>query len=164
MLKAGYANGSHANVLIRNRTTRTLLLWFIVAAFLLSLYLVCYQPESTPPIQPGQIDQTSVLIHKTAEEIDVLPWPEDRWYEGPRNESELEKAALIMLVRYRYPPVFGRKLIGRNSELHPARSAMREVEDRFNKRFGYPWVFVNDEPFTDEYQPRSSTLMAGSLN
>jgi len=39
----------------------------------------------------------------------------------------------------------------RNSELHPARSAMREVEDRFNKRFGYPWVFVNDEPFTDEY-------------
>ena len=28
---------------------------------------------------------------------------------------------------------------------------MREVEDRFNKRFGYPWVFVNDEPFTDEY-------------
>jgi alpha 1,2-mannosyltransferase len=42
-------------------------------------------------------------------------------------------------------------LIVRNSELHPARSAMREVEDRFNKRFGYPWVFVNDEPFTDEY-------------
>ena len=30
---------------------------------------------------------------------------------------------------------------------------MREVEDRFNKRFGYPWVFVNDEPFTDEYDP-----------
>lgn len=28
---------------------------------------------------------------------------------------------------------------------------MREVEDRFNKRFGYPWVFLNDEPFTDEY-------------
>ena len=34
---------------------------------------------------------------------------------------------------------------------------MREVEDRFNKRFGYPWVFVNDEPFTDEFDPQIDT-------
>jgi hypothetical protein len=106
MLKAGYANGSHASTLIRHRTTRTLLLWLILAAFIVSLYLVLYQGgPSTPNIQTGQISQTSVLIHKTADEIDVLPWPEDRWYEGPRNDSELEKAALIMLVRYVCPPL-----------------------------------------------------------
>lgn len=44
--------------------------------------------------------QSSVYVHKTEGEIDVLPWPEERWYEGPRNETQLEKAALIMLVRY----------------------------------------------------------------
>jgi hypothetical protein len=104
MVKTGYANGSHAGALIRHRTTRNLILWVILAAFALSLYLVLYQPPSTPNIQPGQMAQTSVLIHKTAGEIDVLPWPEERWYEGPRNESELEKAALIMLVRYPQSP------------------------------------------------------------
>jgi len=49
----------------------------------------------------------------------------------------------------------------RNAELHPARSAMREVEDRFNKRFGYPWVFVNDEPFTDEFIKLTTALATG---
>jgi hypothetical protein len=53
----------------------------------------------------------------------------------------------------------------RNSELHAARSTIREVEDRFNKRFGYPWVFLNDEPFTDEFGSHNKVaLMAGLLN
>ena len=101
-------------------------------------------------MSPNSPTQSSVYVHKTEGEIDVLAWPEERWFYGPRNESQLEKAALIMLVRY-LPFFIGEMLMVRNSELHPARSAMREVEDRFNKRFGYPWVFVNDEPFTDEY-------------
>ena len=105
-------------------------------------------PSSTEVLSPPQ---SSVYIHKSEAEIDVLPWPEERWFEGPRNESQLEKAALIMLVRY--ASILRCIVDWRNSELHPARSAMREVEDRFNKRFGYPWVFVNDEPFTDESNP-----------
>jgi hypothetical protein len=47
--------------------------------------------------------QSSVFVHKTEEEIDVISWPEERWFEGPRNETQLEKAALIMLVRYFLP-------------------------------------------------------------
>ena len=43
--------------------------------------------------------QSSVFIHKVEGEIDVLAWPEERWYEAPRNGTQLEKAALIMLVR-----------------------------------------------------------------
>ena len=32
------------------------------------------------------------------------------------------------------------------------RMAMREVESSFNRKFGYPWTFLNDEPFTDEFK------------
>lgn len=27
---------------------------------------------------------------------------------------------------------------------------MRDIEDRFNHKFRYPWTFMNDQPFTDE--------------
>ena len=28
---------------------------------------------------------------------------------------------------------------------------MKQIEDRFNKNYHYPWVFLNDEPFTEEF-------------
>jgi len=27
-----------------------------------------------------------------------------------------------------------------------------EVEERFNRKFNYPWIFLNDEPFSDEFE------------
>lgn len=32
------------------------------------------------------------------------------------------------------------------------RDSMRSVESRFNKKFGYPWVFLNDEPFDEAFK------------
>ena len=29
---------------------------------------------------------------------------------------------------------------------------MREIEDRFSRRYGYRYVFFNEEPFTDEFK------------
>ncbi|KAI8990757.1 nucleotide-diphospho-sugar transferase [Mycotypha africana] len=48
------------------------------------------------------------------------------------------KAAFVVLVR--------------NSELHALRSSMRYLEDRFNHKYNYPWIFLNDEPFTEEFK------------
>lgn len=30
--------------------------------------------------------------------------------------------------------------------------SMRQVEYRFNRKFNYGWVFMNDEPFTEEFK------------
>ncbi|KAJ2159062.1 hypothetical protein GGF46_003299 [Coemansia sp. RSA 552] len=49
-----------------------------------------------------------------------------------------EKAALVALVR--------------NSDLYGLRQAMRQVEDRFNRNYNYPYIFVNDVPFTEEFK------------
>jgi hypothetical protein len=29
---------------------------------------------------------------------------------------------------------------------------MKQMEDRFNKRFRYPYVFLNEEPFSDQFK------------
>lgn len=40
----------------------------------------------------------------------------------------------------------------RNSEREAMRDSMRNVEARFNKKFGYPWVFLNEEPFDEAFK------------
>lgn len=42
-------------------------------------------------------------------------------------------------------------MLARNSDLDGAIQSMRSLEDRFNKKFQYPWVFLNEEPFTEEF-------------
>lgn len=60
--------------------------------------------------------------------------PTDTEYSQPPRE----KAALVALVR--------------NSDLFGLRLAIRQIEDRFNKRYNYPYIFVNDVPFSEEFK------------
>lgn len=43
-------------------------------------------------------------------------------------------------------------MLARNSELEGAVSSVRQLEEKFNHRFHYPWVFLNEEPFTEEFK------------
>src|SRR5216683_1256431 len=43
-------------------------------------------------------------------------------------------------------------MLARNSDLEGAVQAVREMEDRFNRNYNYPWVFLNEEPFTDDFK------------
>ncbi len=40
----------------------------------------------------------------------------------------------------------------RNSDINSVVSSVQQMEDRFNRRYHYPWVFLNEEPFTDEFK------------
>ncbi|CAG8522386.1 9972_t:CDS:2, partial [Scutellospora calospora] len=46
----------------------------------------------------------------------------------------------------------------RNSELHPLRKTMRSFEDRWNKKYNYPYVFLNDQEFTQEFKDMTGAL------
>lgn len=59
-----------------------------------------------------------------------------------------EKATLLMLVR--------------NFELQDALESMRELEDRFNKKYRYPWTFLNDEEFTEEFKQLTTGIASGT--
>jgi alpha 1,2-mannosyltransferase len=43
-------------------------------------------------------------------------------------------------------------ILARNSDLAGTVRSIREIEDRFNRRYRYPYVFLNDEPFDDKFK------------
>lgn len=55
------------------------------------------------------------------------------------------------------PPVYPRRanatlvMLARNTEIEEVAYSMKQMEDRFNKKFNYPWVFLNDKPFSEEF-------------
>ena len=44
----------------------------------------------------------------------------------------------------------------RNSDVDGVVSSMKQVEDRFNKRFRYPYVFLNEELFDENFKKCAS--------
>lgn len=42
--------------------------------------------------------------------------------------------------------------LARNSELRAVIESVQQMEDRFNKKYKYPYIFLNDEPFSDEFK------------
>ncbi|GAA5929575.1 hypothetical protein JCM3775_002380 [Rhodotorula graminis] len=59
-------------------------------------------------------------------------------YPAALNPFKRANAAFVALVR--------------NNEREAMRNSMRHLESRFNRRYNYPWVFLNDEPFDDEFK------------
>jgi len=49
-------------------------------------------------------------------------------------------------------------ILCRNSDLDGTVRSIREMEDRFNRRYSYPYVLLNEEPFTDDFKKRISVL------
>ncbi|ODV98483.1 hypothetical protein PACTADRAFT_38092, partial [Pachysolen tannophilus NRRL Y-2460] len=49
----------------------------------------------------------------------------------------------------------------RNSDLYGILRSIRQVEDRFNKRYHYDWVFANDKPFTLDFKKIVSKFVSG---
>jgi len=43
-------------------------------------------------------------------------------------------------------------MLARNSDIDGAVNSVREMEDRFNRNYNYPWVFLNEKPFLTEFK------------
>ena len=54
--------------------------------------------------------------------------------------------------------------LARNSDLWEIVKSIRQVEDRFNRKFHYDWVFLNDQPFDDEFKRVTSALVSGKTS
>ncbi|BFZ62518.1 alpha 1,2-mannosyltransferase 2.4.1 [Saitoella coloradoensis] len=54
--------------------------------------------------------------------------------------------------------------LARNGDVWEMAKSIREVEDRFNHRYNYPWVFLNDVPFSEEFITVTSGLASGPVH
>lgn len=71
--------------------------------------------------------------------------PEEYYNQAPVNGTERRANATFVLL-------------ARNSDLPGVASSMKQMEDRFNKKYNYPYVFLNEQPFTEEFKRRVQTL------
>jgi alpha 1,2-mannosyltransferase len=51
--------------------------------------------------------------------------------------------------------------LARNEDLYELLSSIQSIEDRFNHKFGYDWVFLNDVPFTEEFIKETTKSISG---
>ncbi|KAJ2016119.1 alpha 1,2-mannosyltransferase 2.4.1, partial [Coemansia sp. S610] len=70
-------------------------------------------------------------------------------YQPANANDTLLRAAIVALVR--------------NSEIDGIRSTIRQVDDRFNREFGYPYILLNDEDFTDEFKTRVQAVTKATI-
>jgi len=52
--------------------------------------------------------------------------------------------------------------LARNSDIWEISKSIRHVEDRFNRKYHYDWVFLNEKPFDDEFKRIVSALVSGT--
>ncbi|KAG8527589.1 alpha-1,2-mannosyltransferase ktr1 [Bacidia gigantensis] len=52
--------------------------------------------------------------------------------------------------------------LARNSDLWDIVESIRQIEDRFNRRYHYDWVFLNDKEFNEEFKKVTTTLISGT--
>ncbi|KAG0675593.1 alpha-1,2-mannosyltransferase KRE2 [Pichia californica] len=51
--------------------------------------------------------------------------------------------------------------LARNNDLWELLESIQSLEDRFNHKFGYDWVFLNDEPFSEEFIYETTKSISG---
>ncbi|PVU91828.1 hypothetical protein BB561_004187 [Smittium simulii] len=86
-------------------------------------------------------------FNSTADRLkhEIAPWV---WhFDGPMGKNsdfkyDREKAAIIVLSR--------------NTEVQDILYSMRQFEDRFNRNYHYPYIFLNDKPFTTKFMTLTS--------
>ena len=54
--------------------------------------------------------------------------------------------------------------LARNSDVWEIARSIRQVEDRFNRRYNYDWVFLNDKPFDATFKKITSSLVSGKTH
>lgn len=92
------------------------------------------------------MDKNAQALKESAEEADAAHEPQtfkSTWeFMAPSyaNKGKKPKAAFVVLVR--------------NNELEDILPSIKNVEDKFNHQFNYPWVFFNDEEFTEEFKTK----------
>jgi alpha 1,2-mannosyltransferase len=55
-------------------------------------------------------------------------------------------------------------VLARNTNIWGIANSIQQAEDRFNKRYNYDWVFLNDEDFTDEFKNVTTSLVSGNAH
>lgn len=97
-------------------------------------------PKEVEPAVSHALAEKSQLLKPHADIVQNVFYPED--------DGKRENATMVTLAR--------------NKDLYSLVTSVRHVEDRFNKNYHYDWVFLNDEPFSEEFKAVMTALVSGT--
>lgn len=107
---------------------------------MLALFLLL--PHSYNPLT------STLLSHKTLPNTVPLSYYDSPGYEesgaydgAPTVGTPLRRRQNATLV-----------MLASNSDTEGAVQSMHEMEVRFNRKYKYPWIFLNDEPISDDFK------------
>ncbi|KAI9487022.1 MAG: nucleotide-diphospho-sugar transferase [Benjaminiella poitrasii] len=124
----------------------------ITALALLGLIAYLFLPTTSPYTRRRTQPSSAV-------EADDDWYDNDELYYQAADEQDLNTAKLSI---HQAPPSNKVKaafvILARNSDLQGIRQSIRQLEDRFNRHFNYPYVFLNEENFTNEFKQKTSDL------
>ncbi|KAF2121557.1 nucleotide-diphospho-sugar transferase [Lophiotrema nucula] len=130
---------------------------YIIFALICLILLFFISSSSTVPTAnwPGYASENPT---------DAVPSPQ-----SPAGQNGSEKPATSPNGGAKLPPATasGDRMnatfvtLARNSDLWEIAKSIRNVEDRFNRKFNYDWVFLNDDDFNDEFKKVTTALVSG---
>lgn len=101
------------------------------------------------PLQSTMLDNKD--RKRSDQPPDNTPWAKYETHRmvktGKKYDYDRENAVLFTLCR--------------TEDLFEILSSIRRLESRFNSKYHYDWVFLNDKPFTDEFVELTSNLVSG---
>ncbi|KAI8138046.1 nucleotide-diphospho-sugar transferase [Fennellomyces sp. T-0311] len=122
----------------------------ILLAVVALLLLLCFYLSPTGHLSSGSAEQPTIF--RNADNPQPLfgdPGKQQQIIPAWENTTRAN-AAFVILTR--------------NSELDALRKTMQQLEARFNSKFNYPYVFLNDEEFTYEFRELTSSLTKAKTN
>lgn len=141
-------------------------------------------PEDTAPKRPSKGDTAEKPSDKAAERPKT--GTDDAASKQPGKDDASEKAssserpsmkdrpatrpAITPNDKGRLPPAKGSGgkmnatfvTLARNSDVWDLAKSIRNIEDRFNRKYNYDWVFLNDKEFDDNFKTITSRLVSGT--
>lgn len=107
------------------------------------------------PVQQQQQQQQSATIPK------VVKPATGATYEGTSStpgfdDSHLKKQGQKGNVKATFVS------LARNRDLWSLIGSIRHIQDRFNNKYNYDWVFLNEEPFSEEFKRTTTALVTGT--
>lgn len=125
------------------------------------------QQQQQQQQQPSQAQPPQVENVKVPEELKTEPEQKDQKNEEVKAEVEQESTSKAVKPKESTPEEKPKRIkatfvtLARNEELYDLIKSIRTVEDRFNRKFNYDWVFLNDKEFTQEFKDLTSSIVSG---
>lgn len=125
-------------IVINSNQRKPILITSTLLLFFLCLFFWLIR---TPTKQLQYASATTLIDHPNLRDPNLPP----AWHNTTR-----VKAAFVILTR--------------NNELEALRYTMQQLEARFNHKFNYPYVFLNDVEFTQEFKDLTLSLTNAKTN